>query len=86
MNEVQELKLPSRIESVDVAGVGFYSAPSMWSEITGGTNVFADYPSWVAGAITLRGAQSNCIGPGFTGGRVALAQYFSGGFDADQAC
>ena len=74
------------LESVDVAGVGFYSAPWMWSEITGDTDAFAEYPTWVAGASTLRGAQRNCIGSGFTGGDVALAQYFSGGFDADQAC
>lgn len=74
------------LESVDVAGIGFYSAPWMWSEITGDTDAFAGYPTWVAGASTLRGAQRNCIGPGFTGGGVRLAQYLSGGFDADHPC
>jgi hypothetical protein len=74
------------LESVDVASVGFYSAPRMWSRITGDTDEFAAYPSWVAGASTLQGAQRNCRGDGFTGGGVELAQYFSDGFDANRRC
>ena len=74
------------LESVDVASVGFYSAPRMWSRITGDTDAFAGYRSWVAGASTLQGAQRNCRGDGFTRGGVELAQYFSGGFDADHRC
>ena len=74
------------LESVDVASVGFYSAPRMWSRITGDTDAFAGYDSWVAGASTLQGAQRFCRGTGFTGGRVELAQYLSGGFDADRRC
>lgn len=74
------------LESMDVASVGFYSAPRMWHRITGATDAFSDYPSWVAGASTLRGAMRVCRGEGFTGGPVELAQYFSDGFDANHRC
>ena len=74
------------LESVDVASVGFYSAPFMWADITGGTTAFADHPSWVAGASTLQGARSRCAGDGFTGGGVQLTQYFHKGFDANHRC
>jgi hypothetical protein len=74
------------LESVGAASVGFYSAPFMWEEITGGTSAFAEHPSWVAGASTLKGARARCVGPGITGGRVALAQYRYNGFDADYRC
>ena len=69
-----------------VASVGFYSSPAQWARITGGTNVFAANPSWVAGASNLRDASFACSEPGFTGGSVSLAQYPSGGFDADLRC
>jgi hypothetical protein len=72
--------------SVDAASVGFYSAPFMWTDIVGETSAFAEYPSWVAGASTLQGAQSRCAGDGFTGGGVELAQYFAHGFDANYRC
>ena len=74
------------LESVGAASVGFYSAPHMWREITGGTAAFAAYPSWVAGATTRAGARSRCAGSGFTGGGVELTQYLSNGFDADYRC
>jgi hypothetical protein len=74
------------LESVGAASVGFYSAPHMWREITGNTSAFADYPSWVAGALTRAGARSRCEGSGFTGGGVELTQYLSNGFDADYRC
>jgi hypothetical protein len=74
------------LESVGAASVGFYSAPHMWNEITGGTAAFADYPSWVAGATTRAGARRRCAGDGFTGGGVVLAQFFKDGFDADYRC
>lgn len=72
--------------SVDVASVGFYSAPWMWTEVTGDTTAFVEYGAWVAGARTLQGARSRCIGPGFTGGGVELTQYIAKGFDADYRC
>ena len=74
------------LESMSVAAVGFYSAPRMWSQITGNTSAFAAHPSWVAGASTAQGAAANCVGSGFTQGGVLLTQYFSGGFDADRRC
>ncbi|HEY5275518.1 MAG TPA: hypothetical protein VIK38_03100, partial [Coriobacteriia bacterium] len=66
-----------------VASLGFYSTSYQWGVITGGTSVFSPYPSWVAGGADAAGARVNCAGPGFTGGGVALAQYVTGGFDAD---
>lgn len=74
------------LESMDVAGVGFYSAPRMWERITGGTDAFAEYPSWVAGATTLREARRVCRGDGFTGGEVVMAQYILDGLDANVLC
>jgi hypothetical protein len=74
------------LESMDVAAVGFYSAPRMWERITGGTDAFADYPSWVAGASTLREARRVCRGEGFTGGEVEMAQYLLDGLDANVVC
>ena len=71
---------------VHVASLGFYSTSYQWGVITGGTSAFSGYPSWVAGASDAAGANANCAGPGFTGGGVALAQYVSGGFDADVRC
>jgi hypothetical protein len=74
------------LKSVGAASVGLYSAGTMWTQITGGTTAFAAYPSWVAGASTLRSAKENCSLPAFTGGSVAFAQYFASGFDADYPC
>jgi hypothetical protein len=74
------------LDSMEVASVGFYSAPRMWVRITGGTDAFADYPSWVAGASTLREARMVCRSDGFTGGSVAMAQFFSEGLDANIVC
>jgi hypothetical protein len=74
------------LKSVGAASVGFYSFGTMWNQITGGTTAFAAYPSWVAGASTLRGAKANCTRPAFTGGATVLAQYFASGFDADYPC
>jgi len=72
--------------SVGAASVGFYSAPHMWSVVVGGSSAFADLPSWVAGASTLKGARSGCAGPGLTGGTIQLTQYLSSGFDANYPC
>lgn len=69
-----------------VASLGFYSTSYQWGVITGGTTAFSTYPSWVAGAADAAGAAANCVGSGFTGGGVTLAQYPSGGFDADLRC
>jgi hypothetical protein len=66
--------------------IGFYSTQYQWNVITGGPAGFEGYKSWVAGGSNARGALANCAGSGFTGGGVALAQYPSGGFDADVRC
>ena len=75
-----------QLQSTSPAGIGFYSTQYQWNQITGGTKVFATFPSWVAGATTARQAAGKCGGSGFTGGRVELAQYFAKGFDADLRC
>lgn len=74
------------LESVPNLGIGFYSTQSQWDQITGGTTVFDSHPSWVAGARTARQAARNCSGSAFTGGVVAMAQYFAKSFDADLPC
>jgi hypothetical protein len=74
------------LASVGAAGVGFYSSSADWQTITGGTTAFAADPSWLAGAGSLSDAQSRCGGSGFTGGKIALVQYPSGGFDGDYRC
>lgn len=73
------------------AAIGFYSTASEWQAITGQTaqtspSYFStSEPDWVAGAATSKQAQANCTAS-FSGGRVALAQFPSNGFDADLAC
>ena len=74
------------LKSMSPAGIGFYSNQYQWNEITGGTRVFARYPSWVAGATTFGQAAINCGVKAFNGGRVLMAQFFSKGFDADLSC
>ena len=74
------------LESMEVGSIGFYSVNRMWRIITGGTDAFAAYPSWVAGARTREGAIERCAGSGFTGGGVDLTQYHAYGFDANYRC
>jgi hypothetical protein len=74
------------LESAGVTDIGFYSTQQQWNQITGGSLTFDAYPSWVAGASTLRGAKDNCGRSAFTGDVVTLAQYFAKGFDADLRC
>lgn len=75
----------------DVAGVtrlGFYSTTYQWGLITGGTKVFAEYPSWGAGARNERIARSVCDSTttSFTGGPLVLMQFPYSGFDANIRC
>lgn len=74
------------LESVEVGGIGFYSTQHQWNEITGGTDAFATYPSWHAGARTLRGAYANCRDVPFTGGALVMTQYLLRGLDANYLC
>jgi hypothetical protein len=72
--------------------VGIYSTAYQWNQITGlaaqttASGFGSTPPSWVAGASSLSGAQTNCSSTGFTGVRPTLAQYPSNGFDADYRC
>lgn len=75
----------------DVAGVtrlGFYSTTYQWGLITGGTKVFAEYPSWGAGARNERVARMVCDSTttSFTGGPLVLMQFPYSGFDANIRC
>jgi hypothetical protein len=74
------------LQSAGAAGIGFYSTQQQWNQITGGSLAFTAQQSWVAGASTAKQARTNCDGVAFTGGAVALAQYFAKGFDADLRC
>jgi hypothetical protein len=74
------------LQSAGAASIGFYSTQYQWNQITGGTLLFGAHQSWVAGATNSRQAKNNCGGSAFTGGVVALAQYFAKGFDADLRC
>ncbi len=75
------------LESVHVASVGFYSTSSMWQGITGGSVSALDgLPVWIPGAGNIVQAQANCTLTSFTGGRVALIQYPSRGYDGDYVC
>ena len=74
------------LQSAGAAGIGFYSTQQQWNQITGGSLAFTAQQSWVAGATTAKQAKTNCGGVAFTGGTVALAQYFAKGFDADLRC
>ena len=74
------------LQSVGAASVGFYSTTYQWTQITGGTQVFATAPNWVAGARSSVQARANCKVPGFGGGPVTLVQFAANGFDADLHC
>ncbi len=71
-----------------VTRLGFYSTTHQWGLITGGTKVFAAYPSWGAGARSERVARNLCESTttSFTGGRLVLVQYPYQGFDANFRC
>jgi hypothetical protein len=74
------------LKSVGAASVGFYSPPTSWQTITGATNVFAGYPSWVPGASSSSDAQARCSASRPTGGPTALVQFSSNGVATDLSC
>ena len=67
--------------------VGVYSATFMWQEIMGGWT-YQDLPVWIAPVyVDANTASDYCKSENsFTGGRVALVQYGSEGFDTNYAC
>jgi hypothetical protein len=75
------------LQSRHVSSVGFYSTSSMWQGITGGAvPALNGLPVWIPGAGDIVQAQANCTLTSFTGGRVALIQYPSHGYDGDYVC
>jgi hypothetical protein len=76
------------LQSVGVTSIGFYSTTYQWGVITGGTMVFAAYPSWGAGTRSEHVAKNLCATTttSFTGGPLTLVQYPYQGFDADVRC
>ena len=71
-----------------VTRLGFYSTTYQWGLITGGTKVFAAYPSWGAGARSERAARNLCTSTttSFTGAGLVMVQYPYQGFDANVRC
>lgn len=75
------------LESMEVDEIGFYSTPRLWGRITAGTDIFAEYPSWHAGARDRKDAQERCdTGDAFTGGELRMVQWIERGFDANYRC
>jgi len=73
--------------NIGVTSVGIYSTPSQWKTITGGTgSAFPSVPAWIPGFATLTSAQAACATASFLGGRVAMIQYPSRGYDGDYVC
>ncbi len=75
------------LHSVGVTQVGIYSTVRQWTAIMGVTSAFAGIPVWVPGlAANLSQALLACTTTSFTGGRVAMIQYPSLGYDGDYVC
>ena len=75
------------LQSVGATQVGIYSTVRQWTAIMGVTSAFAGIPVWVPGlAATLTQAVGACATTSFTGGRVAMIQYPSQGYDGDYVC
>lgn len=73
------------------AKVGVYSTNSQWGQIVGSSVTSASnlygLDNWQAGALTLRGAKSNCANTPFTPtAKVTITQYVSAGLDYDYSC
>lgn len=74
------------LESMEVEEVGFYSTPWLWWLVTRGSDDFADYPSWHAGAGHRDGAEDRCDGHAFTGGELRMIQWVEDGLDHNLRC
>jgi major membrane immunogen (membrane-anchored lipoprotein) len=74
-------------ENIGVASVGVYSTSQQWNVITVRTDsTFPPVQVWIPGFGSLATAEVGCGLASFTGGRVALIQYGSLGYDGDYAC
>ncbi len=75
------------LESVEATEIGFYSTPLLWFMVTGGTDAFAAYPAWHAGASDLSDAKERCRAEeAFTGGELQLVQWVESAFDTNYRC
>jgi hypothetical protein len=70
--------------------VGLYAVAPQWREIVGAVpwdSTLYRLGSWLAGADSAADAAAYCDRPPLvSGGRVALAQYVSGGLDRNVSC
>lgn len=76
------------LHAAGVSTVGVYSTAYQWGVIAGGYAFPTPTPEWVAGASNVTQAHANCTSMPFGGAQspIRLAQYPSGGFDADLTC
>ncbi|MGC8509798.1 MAG: hypothetical protein ACP5PB_02880, partial [Acidimicrobiales bacterium] len=75
------------LSGAGAASVGIYSTTTQWATLMGSTgSAFTTTAVWLPGFATLAAAQTGCTAPSFTGGRVAMIQYPSGGLDGDYQC
>jgi len=75
------------LENIGIASVGVYSTSQQWKAITVHTEPsFPAVPVWIPGFGSLATAEVGCGLASFTGGRVAMIQYGSLGYDGDYAC
>lgn len=80
------------LKSVGVSRIGIYASTGDWAQITGATSPdsaindpFRTLLNWVPGASSAKAAPGFCSRT-FTGGKVELVQYPTGGFDGDYDC
>lgn len=75
------------LDSMEVGEIGFYSTPLLWWRVTGGTDAFAAYPAWHAGATDGEDARARCESEtAFTGGELLMVQWVEGGIDRNRLC
>lgn len=75
------------LTALEVGEIGFYSTPRLWDRITGGTDLFAAYPAWHAGADDEADAQARCDeAEPFTGGELRMVQWVEDGLDHNIRC
>jgi len=72
------------------AQVGVYSTGYQWNTIVGNldpTSNLNGLDSWLAGALTQRGAEANCADPALTPtSKVTMTQFVSKGLDYNVSC
>jgi hypothetical protein len=74
-------------ENIGITSVGVYSTSQQWKVITGGAqSTFPPVPAWIPGFGSVASAEVGCGSASFTGGRVAMIQYGSLGYDGDYLC